>query len=423
MTTGNPLYIDSSAVTDEEQIETSTTRTASGELALAYTGERMVPEANRGQLIYIEHLARYMFAARLAEGKRVLDFGSGEGYGASILSNHGAASVSAIDISPLAIDHAQMKYPHHSIDFVCADCLKAPFADDSFDLVTSFEVIEHLTDHAGYIREVRRVLNDEGYLVISTPNIATSSGNNEFHLRELGFDEFVTLLKANFNHVKLFAQTDLISSMVYDPEEKNRASFTLDAIEPLPDISDSSYFLAVCSNGEITLPVGYRCMATVDGEYPRLNNIIRELSANAVKSNKAVEDHIAIIEKQRNEKDEVIDSLIREREELMTVFTRYREMMPHLNEALVALRNDAISVESSLALAQICLAVNIFDSARRFLSQVLRQQPEHTAALFLMGELYYKSGKPGLANEYIKKVLQADLHHPGANALITAIDA
>jgi 2-polyprenyl-3-methyl-5-hydroxy-6-metoxy-1,4-benzoquinol methylase len=426
MTIDHPLFIDSEILPGRELIETSFSITSTEEPALEYTGERMVPEANQGQFIYTEHLTRYMFAAQFAAGKTVLDFGSGEGYGVSILANHGAASVSGIDISPVAVEHARKKYPQQSVDFVCADCLSAPFTDKSFDLVTSFEVIEHLTDHAGYIGEVCRLIKDNGTLIISTPNIISSDGSNNFHLKELSLDEFVALLKTNFRHVNIYAQTDLICSMVYDTKDRSLSSIMLETIDPLPDMPESLYFLAVCSNITTAVSVRNKCMGSVDEEYPRLNSIIKDISKNANESSKAVEDHIIIINEHCNqirEQNEVIDSLKKERKDLLSVFDRYRDLLPYINKAQTSLRNDAISVESSLAFAQICLAVNLIDSARWFFSQVLLREPKHTAALFQMGELYYKSGKPGLAREYIRKVLQKDNHHHGAKTLLAAMDA
>jgi 2-polyprenyl-3-methyl-5-hydroxy-6-metoxy-1,4-benzoquinol methylase len=426
MTIDHPLFIDSKVSPGMDLIETSPSITQSGEPALEYTGERMVPEANHGQLIYTEHLARYMFAAQFATGNWVLDFGSGEGYGVSILADHGAASVSGIDISPDAVGHARKKYHHKSVDFICADCLCAPFTDKSFDLITSFEVIEHLADHAGYIHEVCRLLREGGCLIISTPNITNSDGSNCFHLKELSLNEFIVLLQTNFKFVKMYAQTDLICSMVYDSKDKSLSSFMLETMGPLPDVSEGIYFVAVCSNNETAVSVQNRCIASMDEEYPRLNNIIRDLSNNVNETSKALEDHIIMINNKSveiAEKDKLIDSLIRERADLYSVFTQYRNMMPFVNNALTSLRNDLISVDSTLALAQICLAVNITDSARWFLSRALLQEPDHTGALFQMGELYYKSGKPGLAREYIRKVLQKDIHHHGANSLLAAMDA
>jgi tetratricopeptide (TPR) repeat protein len=98
-------------------------------------------------------------------------------------------------------------------------------------------------------------------------------------------------------------------------------------------------------------------------------------------------------------------------------------MLPHIYKALTSLRNDVISVESSQLLALCCLAVKLTDSARWFLNQVLLREPGHVGALFQMGQLYYNSGKPGLAREYARKVLQQEPNHPEATALIKAVDA
>ena len=62
------------------------------------TGERLVPDLQRGELIYAEHLARYFLASQLAAGRRVLDAGCGEGYGTAILAAAGAASVVGVDV-------------------------------------------------------------------------------------------------------------------------------------------------------------------------------------------------------------------------------------------------------------------------------------------------------------------------------------
>lgn len=418
MTTLQTTLIDPELSSGEEILAGPLAATSARVPTLEYTGERMVPETNRGQVIYVEHLARYMFAAQFAVGKTVLDFGSGEGYGASILVNHGAASVHGIDISPLAIEHARIKYPHESIKFICADCLSTPLEDNSFELATSFEVIEHLTDHAGYIGEVCRLLKDDGILIISTPNLASSDGSNSFHVKELSLNDFSELLQANFTSVKIFAQTDLICSMVYDTKDRGQSSFLLETVDPLPDLPDNSYFLAVCSNNDNTVSVKNSCIASTDEEYPRLDNILKE-------TRKAVDDQIIIIREQEKligEKDNRIASLLREREELLTVVTSYREMLPHINKAQASLRKDAISVESRLELAHICLAVNINDSARWYFSQVLQQEPDHVAALFQMGQLYAKTGKPALAREYYNKILLQDIHHPEAIALIAAIE-
>ena len=74
------------------------------------TGERLVPDAQRDQLIYAEHLARYFLASQLAAGRRVLDAGCGEGYGTALLAAAGAASVVGVDVDEPTIEHARERY-------------------------------------------------------------------------------------------------------------------------------------------------------------------------------------------------------------------------------------------------------------------------------------------------------------------------
>ena len=77
--------------------------------ALENNAERMVPESS-GSFTFWEHVYRYAFACRLAEGKRVLDVACGEGYGAAALRKAGAAQVIGVDISEEVCLHARRKY-------------------------------------------------------------------------------------------------------------------------------------------------------------------------------------------------------------------------------------------------------------------------------------------------------------------------
>src|SRR5215471_657256 len=75
--------------------------------ALEWTGERYLPWVRNATMAY-EHVHRYGFAARFAKGKRVLDLGSGEGYGSNIMAAH-ASYVLGVDIDPACIQHASLK--------------------------------------------------------------------------------------------------------------------------------------------------------------------------------------------------------------------------------------------------------------------------------------------------------------------------
>jgi ubiquinone/menaquinone biosynthesis C-methylase UbiE len=54
--------------------------------------------------------------------------------------------------------------------FVCGDARRLPFADDAFDAVTLFDVLEHIEDDSIAAREALRVTRRDGVVLVSTPN-------------------------------------------------------------------------------------------------------------------------------------------------------------------------------------------------------------------------------------------------------------
>jgi SAM-dependent methyltransferase len=184
--------------------------------ALEPTGERLVPERQHGEVVHAEHLARYLLAAQLAESRRVLDAACGEGYGTNLIAAAGAASAVGIDLDDQTVAHARRRYP--SAEFVSGDVRQLPFEDGAFDLVVSFETIEHVTDPERVLNELRRVLADEGVLLISTPNKTQYLVENEFHEREFTHQEFAELLNERFPNVELLLQQNWLASTVLSLE-------------------------------------------------------------------------------------------------------------------------------------------------------------------------------------------------------------
>lgn len=183
---------------------------------LEVTGERLLPDQQRGELVYAEHLARYRFASQFARERRVLDAGCGEGYGTAMLAAAGAEGAVGIDIDQATVDHARSKY---GIEFERADVGELPFEDGSFGLVVSFETLEHVPDAARAIAELRRVLADDGVLIASTPNSERYMVDNEFHTREFTEAEFGDLLTPHFPEVAFFYQQDWLTSAVMGAEQ------------------------------------------------------------------------------------------------------------------------------------------------------------------------------------------------------------
>jgi SAM-dependent methyltransferase len=181
--------------------------------SLEATGERLMPEAFAGELVLAEHVARYLLAARLAPGRRVLDAACGEGYGTAMLAGAGAARVVGVDVDEETVAHARRQY---GLDARVGDVGELPFADGEFDLVVSFETIEHVPDPEQVLSEFARVLGDDGLLLVSTPNAREYLVDNPFHVRELTPEELIDALESRFAEVRPLYQQNFLTSAIFD---------------------------------------------------------------------------------------------------------------------------------------------------------------------------------------------------------------
>jgi len=100
--------------------------------------------------------------------RRILDYGCGQGGWIQLLSmTFPDAKIYGIDISDTAIVKARKRYPEHA--FSTFDGARAPFPDESFDLIFSFHVLEHVHDIEGSIRDISRITQKGGYACIIFP--------------------------------------------------------------------------------------------------------------------------------------------------------------------------------------------------------------------------------------------------------------
>ena len=223
--------------------------------ALPFTGERYVPEV--GGNLQLEHLHRYLLAARVAAGRAVLDIACGEGYGSAMLASV-AASVTGVDSSQEAIAHAQERYRSGNLDFRQGSCAAIPLPDASVDVAVSFETIEHHDQHEAMMREIKRVLRPGGALVISSPDKLEYSDRpqyrNPHHVRELYRDEFAGLLGAFFRNHAIYGQRVMYGSTIFgeaNAEETGcfeRAGGKLQYVRGVPR---AVYLVAVASDAEL----------------------------------------------------------------------------------------------------------------------------------------------------------------------------
>ncbi len=193
---------------------------------LKKTGERVVPEKIRTKEEYLQvlrHTYPYTYVKGEISGEsNVLEVGFGEGYGTNLLSQT-CRHIVGIDIDEKVVNYAQKKYGAESCEFKYYDGHNIPFPDNFFDVVISFQVIEHVADDAGFISELHRVLKKGGKLYITTPNKTTrlKPGQkpwNRYHIREYYPVELETVLRRKFDDVNILgiSATDEIHRIEYN---------------------------------------------------------------------------------------------------------------------------------------------------------------------------------------------------------------
>ena len=148
-------------------------------MELEPTGERVIEEfyqsSPENYLIYLFHVVTYNFASRHVQGRKVLDYGCGSGYGTYRMSGE-SESIIGIDIAEDAVAYAKSHYQADNLQFrqvEPAESSPLPFKDASFDTVLSFQVIEHVHDVSQYLAEIARVLRSGGVFICATPDRST----------------------------------------------------------------------------------------------------------------------------------------------------------------------------------------------------------------------------------------------------------
>lgn len=213
--------------------------------------------------ISVEHMHRYAFAAQFSSGLRVLDVGCGSGYGSVLMNN--AAEYLGIDVSESTIQKCRQMFGSDTSNFEVADVCKPTEIKGSFDLIVCFELIEHIHEQEQLIERLGQLLQPDGMLISSTPEIevynSLAENRNEYHVRELTRDQYVALLSRAFPYSQVFGQYfTQCSFIVEDPaidgawSEQTSPLIRATSPKPLP-----TYLIAV-SSFKPSAPVGERSL-------------------------------------------------------------------------------------------------------------------------------------------------------------------
>lgn len=181
-----------------------------------FTGERFVPNYRDGS-VELEHIHRYLAAEPFGKERRVLDIACGEGYGSALLAQRGNQVV-GVDIDAQTIERASDRYKGSNLTFRKGDIYCIPAASAEFDVIVSFETLEHVENHDKVIEEFKRVLRPGGMLLISTPDrdFYRTQGEtpNQYHKKELNHSEMDLLLRKFFKNVCYSKQEIFLGSLV-----------------------------------------------------------------------------------------------------------------------------------------------------------------------------------------------------------------
>lgn len=223
---------------------------------LPFTGERFTPECVRE--MWYEHWHRYALAAQAAAGKRVLDAACGEGYGSALLAQR-AREVVGVDLSAEAVGHARARYGQiGNLRFETGDVTALPARLGRFDLISSFETLEHVDAEAQerMLAGFATLLADDGLLLLSSPDKATYSDatgyRNPFHAHELYLPELRALLARYFPAVEILGQQLAFVSVVA-PVDATPGRWSAASVEARTTLKDGlagapMYYLAVCAH-------------------------------------------------------------------------------------------------------------------------------------------------------------------------------
>lgn len=181
------------------------------------TAERVSAVDPSDNFVFSRSVLAYREAAKRVCG-RVLEIGTGAGYGIEIIAPNVVSFTTVDKCQPVAT----LIEAHPNVDFHLAKVPPLEFPSGSFDFVISFQVIEHIRDDFAFLSEVNRVLRHGGSFIVTTPNAPMSLTRNPWHVREYTAGELRNLMECNFDRVEALGVFG--DQRVMEYYERNRES-------------------------------------------------------------------------------------------------------------------------------------------------------------------------------------------------------
>jgi ubiquinone/menaquinone biosynthesis C-methylase UbiE len=186
-------------------------------MASVYTTEIASDSVASDNPIHQRLLKAYVLATNYINGN-LLEVGCGEGRGIDWLLPK-IKHYSAIDKIAPVVDQLKKKYPQGNFTSGNIPPL-SQYAENSFESIVSFQVIEHIQDDRLFLKEIHRVLKPGGVALITTPNRPLSLSRNPWHIREYTAIELANLAKEIFSQVEMKGITGNEKVMQYYDRNK-----------------------------------------------------------------------------------------------------------------------------------------------------------------------------------------------------------
>jgi 2-polyprenyl-3-methyl-5-hydroxy-6-metoxy-1,4-benzoquinol methylase len=170
---------------------------------------------------YIENQKLFLEFLEKNENAKLLDVGCADGrFTMECAHKIGCNEIFGVEIDRVAARKAEERGVRVK---VCDANNRMPFKNRSFDVVTANQVLEHIKNTDRFLTEVHRVLKDNGYLVLSTPNLASVHNLGllvlgmqpvSYHVSEIQVGNFLRRVKTH-GHVSIFTLPGLKDFLSY----------------------------------------------------------------------------------------------------------------------------------------------------------------------------------------------------------------
>lgn len=310
---------------------------------LQFTGERFIPSKELlNDEIAIEHLHRYHSIIPFIKQKTVLDIACGEGYGTDLIAKH-AHKVYGVDLDQSCIKWATEKYvpANNNLEFKTGSVDNIPVANNSIDVIVSFETIEHVNSDTQqrFMAEVKRVLKSNGILIISTPNTANYTNryehHNEFHLKEFQKEEFHAFLKSHFRYTYHFEQGYEVVSTISGEDIGSIKELPVYNWERELKKTNRKYLISIAGNEEIQ-------------ESDRLSSIVMQVDKDYL----ALVDYIVSLQKQEKGHQQAIEQLQETVQQLQEAIQKKEQKNKQLAIALTDKENILLDQNNKITTLQ-----------------------------------------------------------------------